>query len=165
MRKYIFFLFFAFFPLFLPAQEKGSNKIQKLDSIKETITQKKDSAKTDFVPFAIIEQPPIFPGCEKLNKNLQKLCLQNQIKNYVSKNYNLKIVKKLHLKPGIKRIYVRFKIDKKGYIKEVAARGPHKKLEKEGIRVIKSLPKMIPGKQKNKNVGVKYTLPITFYVE
>ncbi|TDA93225.1 energy transducer TonB, partial [Halomonas marinisediminis] len=38
------------------------------------------------------------------------------------------------------------------------------RLEKEAIRVVKSLPKMIPAKQRGVPVGVKYTLPITLEV-
>jgi protein TonB len=38
-------------------------------------------------------------------------------------------------------------------------------LEKEAIKVVSSLPKMIPGKQRGKAVGVLYSLPILFQVE
>ncbi|WP_457610622.1 energy transducer TonB, partial [Lutibacter sp.] len=41
----------------------------------------------------------------------------------------------------------------------------HKRLQAEAIRVIKLLPKMIPGKQRGRPVGVKYSLPIAFKVE
>jgi protein TonB len=58
-----------------------------------------------------------------------------------------------------------FKIDKNGYVTGIRARGPHVDLENEAIRTIGLLPNMIPGKQKGKNVGVKYTLPITLLVE
>ena len=127
--------------------------------------QEKDSIPSDNVPFAIIDQAPIFPGCEKLDKDLQKLCLQNQIKKHVAKSFNTKIVRRLNLEPGKKKVYVQFKISKEGFIVDVRARGPHKEIEMEGIRVVESLPNMIPGKQKGRNVGVKYTLPITFLVE
>jgi len=130
------------------------------------VAQEKDSIQSsDDVTFAIIDQAPIFPGCEKLEKKLQKLCLQNQIKKYVNKKFKVRIATKLKLQPGVKKIYVQFKIDKNGNITDVRARGPHKKLEKEAIRVIKSLPSMIPGKNNNRTVGVKYTLPITLFVE
>ena len=66
---------------------------------------------------------------------------------------------------SIQRIFVMFKIEKNGDIVDVRARAPHKTLEKEAIRVIGKLPKMVPGKQRNKPVGVKYSLPITFKIE
>ena len=52
-----------------------------------------------------------------------------------------------------------------GAITQVRARGPHARLEKEAIRVVNLLPKMIPGKQRGRPVGVKYTLPVTLLVE
>jgi protein TonB len=69
------------------------------------------------------------------------------------------------LSPGKKRVYVQFKISKTGDIVDVRARGPHARLEKEAVRVVELLPKMEPGKQRGRPVGVKYTLPITLLVE
>ncbi len=130
------------------------------------VAQEKDSIySSSDVAFAIIDQAPIFPGCEKLDKNLQKLCLQNQIKLHVNKKFNSGIAAGLDLKPGKIKIYVMFKIDKNGYVTGIRARGPHVELENEAVRTIELLPNMIPGKQKGKNVGVKYTLPITLLVE
>ena len=56
-------------------------------------------------------------------------------------------------------------IDEKGNIGQVRARAPHPRLEKEAARVINSLPKMKPGKQRGKPVGVMYSLPIAFKVQ
>ena len=41
----------------------------------------------------------------------------------------------------------------------------HSKLKKEAERVINKIPEMIPGKQRDKAVGVIYTLPIVFFVQ
>lgn len=127
--------------------------------------QKKDSLNSVSVPFAIIENAPIFPGCERLDKNLHKLCLQNQINKHVAANFNINIANTLNLKPGKKRVIVIFLIAADGHVKNVKARGPHKKLEEEGIRVISSLPKMTPGMNLKNPVGVKYTLPIALMVD
>ena len=59
---------------------------------------------------------------------------------------------------------IKFKIDKNGNISNARARGPHKRLEKEAIRVVNLLPKMTPGKQRGRAVSVSYTLPITLIV-
>jgi len=141
-------------PLVMFAQETDPIKVQKIDT-----------TKLDFVPFAIIEQAPIYPGCEKLDKPLQKMCLQNQIKWHVAKKFNTGMANKLGLDAGKKRVYVQFTIDKEGFVTGVRARGPHKALEKEGIRVVKLLPQMTPGEQKGESVDVKYTLPITLIVD
>ncbi len=116
------------------------------------------------VPFAIIEEVPIYPGCKGTNAQKKK-CLQEKIQKLVSKNFNTGLANDLGLSPGRKKVYVQFKIDKKGDIVDIRARGPHKRLEKEAVRVVGKIPKMTPGKQRNRPVGVKYTLPITLVVE
>jgi len=116
------------------------------------------------VPFAIIEDAPVFPGC-KGSKAEKKKCLQAKIRKHVTKKYNVDLANELGLDPGKKKVYVIFKISKTGAITDVRARGPHARLEKEAARVVKLLPKMIPGKQRGRAVGVKYTLPITLLVE
>ncbi|MDF1516932.1 MAG: M56 family metallopeptidase [Lutibacter sp.] len=116
------------------------------------------------VPFAIIENVPVFPGCEGTQEEL-RTCLQEKITNHISANFNSDLAKGLELTAGIKKIFVMFKIDKEGNIVDVQARGPHQSLADEATRVINLLPKMIPGKQKGESVGVQYSLPIAFKVE
>ena len=95
----------------------------------------------------------------------KKKCMVEKITKHVNKKYNTGLAGDLGLSPGKKRVYVQFKIDKTGKIVDVRARGPHKRLEKEAIRVVQLLPDMTPGKQRGRPVGVKYTLPITLVVE
>lgn len=116
------------------------------------------------VPFAIIEDVPVYPGC-KGNKDQLRACLQEQITKHVNKNFNSELASDLGLPPGVKRIFVMFKIDKDGSITDVQARAPHVRLQEEAVRVVKKLPKMTPGKQRGRPVGVKYSLPIAFKVE
>uniref|UniRef100_A0A2B4RXX3 beta-glucosidase n=1 Tax=Stylophora pistillata TaxID=50429 RepID=A0A2B4RXX3_STYPI len=116
------------------------------------------------VPFAIIQEVPIFPGC-KGNKAELKNCFIKKIRKHVNRKFDAGLAEDLGLTPGRKRIAVLFKIDKTGKVTEVMARAPHPRLKKEAERTISSLPKMIPGKQHNRPVAVKYSLPITFIVE
>ena len=116
------------------------------------------------IPFAIIEEVPIYPGCEGTKEEL-RLCLQEKITQHVNENFNSDLASTLKLSSGVKRIFVMFKIDKDGNITEVMARAPHIELQDEAMRVINLLPKMIPGKQDGNSVGVKYSLPIAFKVE
>jgi protein TonB len=116
------------------------------------------------VPFAIIEDVPIYPGCKGSKAELKE-CLQDKIAKHVNTKFNADLASDLGLTPGVKKIFVMFKIDKTGNITDVQARAPHKRLEAEAIRVVESLPKMIPGKQRGRAVGVKYSLPIAFKVE
>lgn len=135
-------------------------KIQEIDEIEEIIEE--EVVEKD-IPFAIIEEPPVYPGC-KGTKEQKKKCLQEQIQKHVSKKFNTEIAQELGLDPGKKKVYVQFRIDSNGDITNVKARGPHKRLEKEAIRVVQLLPKMTPGKQRTKPVRVSYTLPITLVV-
>lgn len=151
------------------------NEILNEDALQPEISTKKNESvlkstdtinpiEIEDVPFAIIENVPVYPGCEGTEEEL-KACLQGKISNYVNANFNAKLGKELSLDPGLNKVFVMFKIDKEGNIADVKARAPHMRLEEEAIRVIQSLPKMTPGKQKGKTVGVKYSLPIAFMVE
>ncbi len=117
------------------------------------------------VPFAVIENVPIFPGCESMtNNNDRKTCMSEKVSQLVNKKFNTELGADLGLS-GVNRIYVSFKIDKNGNITSIQSRAPHPRLQTEAERVIKLLPKMTPGKQRGKPVGVLYSLPITFKVE
>ncbi len=116
------------------------------------------------VPFAVIENVPVFPGCEKGNNAAKKKCMSDKIAKFVNRKFNTDLAGDLGLS-GRQRINVIFKIDKTGNIIGVRARAPHPGLEKEAKRVIKMLPKMKPGKQRGKAVTVPYSLPIIFQVQ
>ena len=61
------------------------------------------------------------------------------------------------------RVVVQFVVDKTGNIGEVkVVRSVDKDLDKEAVRLIKTLPKFIPGRHNGKAVAVWYTLPVTF---
>ena len=115
------------------------------------------------VPFVVIEQVPVYPGCKGSKRELRK-CLEESIREHVAKNFNAGLAQDLGMEPGKKRIFVMFVIDRQGGITNIQSRAPHKRLQLEAERVIKTLPKMKPGEQRGKPVGVKYSLPIVFDV-
>ena len=116
------------------------------------------------VPFAVIENVPVFPGCERGNNEKKRKCMSEKISKFVQRKFNTDLAGDLGL-TGRQRISVIFKIDKGGNVTGVRARAPHPRLEKEAQRVINLLPKMQPGKQKGKAVIVPYSLPIIFQVQ
>ena len=116
------------------------------------------------VEFAIIDEVPIYPGCERGNNAEKRNCMSKNIAQFVSREFNTDIADDLGLS-GKQRINVIFKIDKNGNVVEVRSRAPHQILEKEAVRVVKMLPKMKPGRQRGKPVIVAYALPITFVVQ
>ena len=61
------------------------------------------------------------------------------------------------------RVILQFVVDKTGEIGEVkVVRSVDKDLDKEAVRIVKTLPKFIPGRQNGQAVSVWYTLPVTF---
>lgn len=116
----------------------------------------KGEENTEEVSFSIIETSPTFPGCEDGDKK----CFNKNLQRHVFKNFDSDLPNELQLSSGRKRIVMLFKIDKKGNVIDIKIRAPHKKLEKECIRILEMLPVMKPGKQRGKEVTVKYTLPM-----
>ncbi len=116
------------------------------------------------VPFSIIEDVPVYPGCTGGKAALKK-CLSKNVQKFVINKFNVDLAQDLGLTPGKKRIFVMFKIDRNGNIADIQARAPHKRLEAEAKRVVSLLPKMKPGKQRGRPVGVKYSLHISFIVQ
>jgi protein TonB len=117
------------------------------------------------VDFISVEEVPIYPGCENKKSNLDKRkCMSEKITKLVQKKFNTNLGSELGLS-GKQVIRTQFKIDKTGHVTEIKTRGTHPDLEQEAARVINKIPEMTPGKQRDKNVGVIYTLPIVFSVQ
>lgn len=102
--------------------------------------------------FADPEQMPMFPGGETaLLKYLQE---------------NIKYPPKA-IKDSIQgRVVVQFLIDPSGCVGEVnVVRSVSEDLDAEAVRVVKTLPKFIPGRMYGKAVSSLYTLPVTFKLQ
>ena len=115
------------------------------------------------VPFAIIEDVPLFPGCENVKKSERRNCFQEKIQRHIAKNFRYPEIAQ---EMGIQgRVYVQFVISKDGSITGIRTRGPDKNLEKEAQRIIARLPAMIPGKQRGRPVRVPFSIPINFKLQ
>lgn len=115
----------------------------------------------DDVPFAVIEDVPVFPGCE--NESDKRACFQKMMQKHIGKNFRYPEIAQ---EMGIQgRVSVMFTIQKDGSIGNVRMRGPDKNLEKEAARIISKLPKMTPGKQRGRPVRVPFSIPITFKLQ
>ena len=132
-------------------------------------TQAKDDARSETVssekvPFMQLDKYPVFQDCRGLsdNKEIMK-CTTKSIMGYVTENFDVKSVSEF-AEVGENKIYVRFIIDNTGNIKDVVARAPSKELQQEAVRVIQSIPAMIPGEKDGKKVNVQYSLPINFVI-
>jgi protein TonB len=113
------------------------------------------------VPFAVIEDVPVFPGCE--GSSNKKACFQEMMQKHIRKNFRYPEIAQ---EMGVQgRVSVIFTIMKDGSIGNIRMRGPDKNLEAEAMRIIKKLPKMTPGKQRGRAVKVPFSIPITFKLQ
>ncbi len=113
------------------------------------------------VPFAVIEDVPVFPGCE--NAKDKRECFNEMMQKHIRKNFQYPEIAQ---EMGVQgRVSVMFTIQKDGSIGNIRMRGPDKNLEAEAKRIIEKLPKMTPGKQRGRAVRVPFSIPITFKLQ
>ncbi|MFK7812238.1 MAG: energy transducer TonB [Maribacter sp.] len=113
------------------------------------------------VPFAVIENVPVFPGCE--SESNKRACFNKMMQKHISKNFRYPEIAQ---EMGVQgRVSIMFTIQKDGSIGNVRMRGPDKNLEKEAARIIGKLPRMTPGKQRGRAVRVPFSIPITFKLQ
>lgn len=159
--------------------------VEDIDEVEETVIESTETSQDDAieqrelfvedlvveeieedieVPFAVIENVPVFPGCKgKTNAEL-KNCFQDNVTKHIVEHFKYP---EQAIELGLSgKVYVMFTVNSKGYISNIKTRGPDKILEKEASRIIGLLPKMEPGKQRGKAVNVPYSVPINFqYVD
>ncbi len=112
-----------------------------------------------------VEFVPVFPGCETLGTNAEKIeCMSSKINSFINKNFRKELLEDLNSNET-HRIFVNFKINSNGFVTDVVANSHNANLKKEAQRVINNLPIMKPGKQGDRNVDVLYTVPIIFKIQ
>ena len=100
--------------------------------------------------FDVVEQMPSFPG--------------GNVMAWLSQNLKYPVIAAENGVQG--RVVVQFVVEKDGSVSDVhAVKKVDPSLDKEAERVVKSMPKWIPGKQNGSPVRVKYTLPVTFKLQ
>ncbi|MGN0234746.1 MAG: energy transducer TonB [Paludibacteraceae bacterium] len=105
------------------------------------------------VVFVVVETMPEFPGG------------QQALFKYLNENVKYPVIAQENGIQG--RVICQFVVNKDGSIVdvEVVRSGGDASLDKEAVRVIKSMPKWKPGKQRGKAVRVKYTVPVNFRLQ
>lgn len=102
--------------------------------------------------FTVVEEQPSYPGGEEARMKF----LQDNIK-YPEEAKELNI-------DG--RVFVQFVVEIDGSITDVKViRGIGAGCDEEAVRVVKSMPKWIPGKQRGTPVRVQFNLPIRFKLQ
>lgn len=102
--------------------------------------------------FDIVEQQPMFPGG------------QTALMKYLSEHTKYPVVAQENGVQG--RVTVQFVVEKDGSISDVhVLKGVDPSLDKEAVRVVKSMPRWTPGKQNGINVRVNYRVPVLFRLQ
>lgn len=126
-------------------------KITQVDSLKEDRLT---------VPFAVIDEVPVFPGCENVADDAKKDCFQEKMDAHIRENFQYPAIAQ---EMGIQgRVYVQFTINENGLVEGTRLRGPDPLLEEEVRRIVSLLPQFTPGKQDGNPVKVAFSLPVNF---
>ena len=135
--------------------EKGTEDRNVTRTLKEeVVVEKKVEAPKEVKEevFRSVEQMPQFPGGEAA------------LMKYLQSHINYPPMAAENNVQG--RVVVQFVVDKTGKVGEVkVVRSVDKDLDREAVRVCKSLPKFTPGRQNGQAVSVWYTLPVTFKLQ
>ena len=127
-----------------------TDKTENIEIVQVEV-QEEEEEKEDEI-FQVVEQDPEFPGgVEALYKFVQ----QNIKYPQLAKENNI-----------TGRVFVQFVVEKDGSVSNVrAARDIGGGCGAEAVRVVKSMPKWTPGKQRGKAVRAAYTLPVNFNLQ
>ena len=131
-------------------EDRNVTRTLKEEVVVEKPVEKKEEKKEEI--FRSVEQMPQFPGGEAA------------LMKYLQSHINYPPMAAENNVQG--RVVVQFVVDKTGKVGEVkVVRSVDKDLDKEAVRVCKSLPKFTPGRQNGQAVSVWYTLPVTFKLQ
>lgn len=131
------------------ADVKGTDEENGIDVAELNQNQEIVQEPVEEEVFMIVEQMPEYPGGEEA------------LRKFIAKNLKYPQVAQENGIQG--KVYVTFIVDKQGNVtKATIARGIDTALDKEALRVINSLPRWTPGKQRGLPVNVSFTVPINF---
>lgn len=133
--------------------DQGTDNLEVVRTHKdEIIVEEKKPEPVKEEVFTAVEQMPQFPGGEA------------ELLKYVANHIKYPTMAAENNIQG--RVVVKFVVKKDGNVGDVVVlRGKDPDLDKEAVRVVKTLPRFIPGKMNGQAVSVWYTLPINFKLQ
>lgn len=134
--------------------DKGTDDLNVVREHREEVIveEKTPEPVDDNKVFDVVEQKPQFPGGDAA------------LLAYLSKNIHYPPMAAENNIQG--QVLVQFVVTKTGDVGEVrVVRGKDPDLDKEAVRVVKTLPKFVPGKMNGHAVNVWYTLPVRFKLQ
>ena len=158
--KYLLFVPLAFALVFMNSCKRKTNvqkqvmegtKVEVKAETGEDTAQIKGAEPTDKV-YEVVEQMPTFKGGDAA------------LMKYLSENIKYPEAAEKAGEQG--RVVVSFTVEKDGAVADVkVARSVTPTLDAEAVRVIKAMPKWVPGKQDGQFVRVKYNVPVSFRLQ
>jgi TonB family protein len=147
--SYVYDRFHENLKTYYPNGALKRNDVYYIDTLRQAHCYALDSTEIAHFPY---QEPPEFKGG------------QREMFQFLGNNT---VYPKSSRESGVEgKVYVGFVINKSGEIVDVKIkRGVSKLLDKEALRVVKSMPNWKPGKQDGELVRVAYTLPIEFKLE
>jgi protein TonB len=132
---------------------EGTTNLNNIrEHINEIVVEERPVEEKPVEVFISVEQMPQFPGGDEA------------LIKYLSSHINYPPMAAENNIQG--RVVVQFVVDKTGKVGDVnVVRSVDKDLDKEAVRVCKSLPKFVPGRQNGQPVSVWFTLPVTFKLQ
>ena len=131
---------------------EGNDETAEVKHVEEKIAEPEPVKEEETKVFDVVEQMPSFPGGP------------SALMQYLSSNIKYPVVAEENGVQG--RVVCTFVVEKDGSITDVrVVKSVDPSLDKEAVRVVKSMPKWIPGKQNGSAVRVKYTVPVTFRLQ
>lgn len=115
------------------------------------------------VVYTQVDQRPAHTDCKDLKGDEREQCTNNAMVTFIAKN--TKYPDDAQKAGAAGTVYATFVVDKKGMVTDAKIlRGVHSSLDAEVLRVLKSMPRFIPGMNDGVAVNVQYTLPVKFKV-
>ena len=158
--KYLLFVPLAFALVFMNSCKRKTNvqksvkedtKVEVKAETGEDTVQIKSAEPTDKV-YQVVEQMPTFKGGDAA------------LMKYLSENIKYPEAAEKAGEQG--RVVVSFTVEKDGTVADVkVARSVTPTLDAEAVRVIKAMPKWVPGKQDDQPVRVRYNVPVSFKLQ
>ena len=131
---------------------EGNDETAEVKHVEEKIAEPEPVKEEETKVFDVVEQMPSFPGGP------------SALMQYLNSNIKYPVVAEENGVQG--RVVCTFVVEKDGSITDVrVVKSVDPSLDKEAARVVKAMPKWIPGKQNGSAVRVKYTVPVTFRLQ
>ena len=132
--------------------DQGSDEAEHVLKVNEKVVDEVPPAVEETKVFDVVEQMPQYKGGDQA------------LMDYLNKSIKYPVIAEENGIQG--RVVCTFVVERDGPITDVkVVRSVDPSLDKEAVRVLKAMPKWIPGKQNGSAVRVKFTLPVTFKLQ